>query len=413
MRVYLEENVKAMAEKRVRYFIEEFDRICVNVSGGKDSTVVFEMTYRIAEEMGELPIYCMWIDQEAEYQATVEMVDSWMRRDGVNPVWMQCPMLMTNATSDEEDFLDIWNPENEDIWMREKSDISIKENTFGTKRFTEIFEEILYQHVADEDDDIQVGAMGGVRAGESPNRYLGMTTNSVHKGITYGKTSDYPNINTYYPIYDWTYSDVWKYIHDNDLDYNDIYDAQYSHGVPVRDMRVSNLNHETAVRHLFWLQEFEPETWNKMSKRLDGVHMASQMGDEHYVPEELPHMFENWREYRNHLLDKMVDDPEHERGFKREFFTQDLMCEHLDESTKRRVWKGHVRGILTNDWEADTVLANTREQVSYPQTNELMKTKKKRLKEDKPEVWNQLYEEGVVQYPAEGYYDDEEPEAEV
>jgi predicted phosphoadenosine phosphosulfate sulfurtransferase len=410
--MYLDENVREMAEQRIRYFIEEFDRICVNVSGGKDSTVVFEMTYSIAKEMGELPIYCMWIDQEAEYESTVETVDSWMRRDGVKPVWIQCPMLMTNATSDEDDFLKIWNPDEEDIWMREKSDISIKENTYGTKRFTEIFEEILYQHVADERDDIHVGAMGGVRAEESPNRYLGMTTNSVYKGVTYGKTSDYENINTYYPIYDWTYSDVWKYIHENDIEYNDVYDAQYQHGVPIREMRVSNLNHETAIRHLFWLQELEPDTWNKMSNRLNGAHMANQMGQDQYVPEQLPYMFKDWREYRNYLLDKMVDDPEHELGFKREFFTQDLMCEHLDDATRQRVHKGHVRGILTNDWEATTVLANTREQVSYPEHNELMKAKKEQLRKQKPEVWNELYEEGVVQYPTEGYSSDDEAEAE-
>ncbi len=407
MRVYLDENVREMSEERIRYLIEEFDRTCVNVSGGKDSTVVFEMAYDIAEEMGELPIYCMWIDQEAEYKATEEIVESWMKRDGVIPVWMQCQMVMTNATSDEEDFLDIWHPDKEDLWMREKSDISIKENTFGTERFSEIFEEILYQHVADEDDDITVGALGGVRAAESPNRYLGMTTNSVHKGITYGKQADYDNINTFYPIYDWTYSDVWKYIHDNDIAYNDIYDAQYSHGVSVRDMRVSNLNHETAIRHLFWLQEFEPDTWNKLAARLDGVHMASQFGANNYVPEELPYMFKDWRAYRNYLLDKMVDDPEHKRGFKRQFFTQDLMAEHLDDSEYRRLLKGHVRGILTNDWEGDTVLANAKEQVSFPENNELMKRKKQELKKQKPEVWNQMYEEGVVQYPAEGYSSEE------
>ena len=400
MRVYLEESVREMAEERINYIFDHFDRVGVNVSGGKDSTVVFEMAYKIAQERGR-DLYCMWIDQEAEYQSTVETVREWMYRDGVVPVWCQVPMKMTNATSDEADFLDCWNEDKADQWVHDKDPIAIHENTFGTQRFRELFDEILWQHVAEEDPELDVAMFGGVRAEESPNRYLGMTMHEVFNGITYGKSSDYDNVVTIYPIYDWSYSDVWKYIHDNDIDYNDVYDAQYSRGIPVRDMRVSNLNHETAVRHLFTLQEFEPETWNAMDERLDGVHMASQMGFANYVPEELPYMFTGWREYRNYLLQHVVEDEEHRKHFKREFFTQDLMCEHLSDSMKQSVYRGHVRGILTNDWEGETVLSNTKRKISYPSTTELMQIKKERLKEDKPEVWNELYEQGIVQRPAE------------
>lgn len=398
MRMYLDESVREMAEKRIRWMFEEFDRICVNVSGGKDSTVCFEMAYRIAEEMGELPINILWIDQEAEYQSTVDLVRGWMERDGVNPIWLQVPVKMTNATSDEENYLLCWNPDEEDNWVHEKNDMAIHENTYGTRRFYEMFEEGLYHEVADARDDVTVGAIGGVRAEESPNRYLGMTNHNTHKGVTYGKEADYDNIKTIYPIYDWTYSDVWKYIHENDTDYNDVYDAQYSHGVNVRDMRVSNLNHASGIRHLFWLQEFEPDTWNALEDRLDGVHMAGQMNNANYVPEELPYMFETWREYRNYLLRHVVDDEKHERGFKRAFFTADLMGEHLPKSEYRGVLRGHVRGILTNDWEEDAAVANSKRKISYPHTSEIMKRKKEWLKENRPEAWNQLYEEGVVQH---------------
>jgi len=405
MRVYLPKSVKAKAEQRIRYLIDEFDRTCVNVSGGKDSTVVFEMAYEIAKDMGELPIYAMWIDQEAEYQSTVDLVESWMNRDGVNPVWVQCPMKMTNATSDDADFLNIWNPEKQDVWMREKVDMSFKDNVYGTDRFTELFPEILYEHVVDGRDDITLNALGGVRAEESPLRYMGMTNHGLYKGITWGKEFHYDNIKVFYPIYDWAYSDVWKYIGEKNIPYNEIYDAQHQHGVPIRDMRVSNLNHETAVHHLFTLQEFEPETWNALSERLDGVHMAGQMGEGNYVPDDLPYMFTDWREYRNYLLEHIVDDPEHKLGFKREFFTQDLIGEHLDSDTVEAVMRGHVRGILTNDWEADSVLKNTMNKISYPEHKEIMKEKKRELRKQKPEVWNELYAEGVVQKPADAYDD--------
>ena len=407
MRVYLDENVLEMGRRRINWCFDEFDRICVNVSGGKDSTVVFELAYEIAQERNQ-KLWCMWIDQEAEYASTEGMVRSWMERDGVEPVWVQCPMKITNSTSDEEDFLDCWNPEKEDLWMREKSDMSYKENTYGTDRFTELFEEILFEHVADSDGGIDVCALGGVRAEESPTRYLGMTNGSVHKGVTYGTSSDYDNVKTIYPIYDWSYSDVWKLIHDNGYEYNDIYDVQYKENISIRDMRVSNLNHETAVTHLFTLQEFEPDTWNKLVKRLDGIHMAGQLEEANYVPSSLPHMFKDWREYRNYLLRHVVEDEEKKKHFKRHFFTHDLMGEHLSEERYRANVRGHVRGILTNDWEGNACINTAENKVSFPISMEISKRKKEWLRNCRPDIWKELYEDGVVQKPP---VDEPDPEA--
>lgn len=134
-------------------------------------------------------------------------------------------------------------------WMRPKEDISIKENVFGTDRFAQIFTGALEYMFPDQ----KACYLGGVRAEESPQRLAGLTTMQTYKHITYGKSLN-KNIGhyTFYPFYDWCLSDVWKAIHDNGWEYCRIYDELYRYGQAPRNMRVSNLHHETAVHSLFF-----------------------------------------------------------------------------------------------------------------------------------------------------------------
>lgn len=72
-------------------------------------------------------------------------------------------------------------------------------------------------------------------------------------------------------------------------------------------MRISNLTHETAFKNLYYAQEIEPETYEKLTQRLGGIDMAAKLNDDYFV-KELPYMFRNWKEYRNHLLDKLISN---------------------------------------------------------------------------------------------------------
>ena len=43
-KVYLTENVLSAAERRIAAIYDEFPRVCVSFSGGKDSTVVLHLS---------------------------------------------------------------------------------------------------------------------------------------------------------------------------------------------------------------------------------------------------------------------------------------------------------------------------------------------------------------------------------
>jgi hypothetical protein len=136
-------------------------------------------------------------------------------------------------------------------------------------------------------------------------------------------------------------------IHDEGLAYSRHYDQLYQHGSPMRLMRVSNLHHETAVRSLFLLQEIEPDTYERLVARIGGIDMAGKLGLNDYFPRELPFMFKSWLDYREHLLDTLVDD-DYRPALRRKFA---MIDRGLPPGFRQEARAIQVTGILTCDWE--------------------------------------------------------------
>lgn len=304
MLIVSKKNVWDAGLDRIRWIYDEFPEVTVQHSGGKDSTIIFNLALKVAREKNRLPLRVLFVDQEAEWKQTIEHMREVMNHPDVEPYWYQMPMHIDNATSFDEKTLFCWEEGKE--WIREKEDISIKENTYGVNIWTGIFQAILKKDFPYE----KHCTLAGVRAEESPRRRVGMTQDVTYKYITWGNKkyeSMYKEANHYcfYPIYDWSYKDVWKAICDNNWSYCAIYDYQYRYGCSVRNMRVSNLHHETAVQALFYLQEIDKDLYNKLTQRLKGIDTANKMNDDFFV-QELPFMFMSWEEYCEHLVDKLV-----------------------------------------------------------------------------------------------------------
>lgn len=132
---YLCTTVFEEALKRVRFVFDNCDDVIVSMSGGKDSTVVFNLALMVAKETGRLPLKVFWLDQEAEWQATEDYMNYVMRRKDVKPYWFQIPFDFTNSLSFEDNFLRVWDEEKKDVWIRPHSDIAITENPTKEHRF--------------------------------------------------------------------------------------------------------------------------------------------------------------------------------------------------------------------------------------------------------------------------------------
>jgi predicted phosphoadenosine phosphosulfate sulfurtransferase len=342
MKIYGSKNVFEAALDRIRWLFDEFEHVTVDFSGGKDSTVVLNLALMVAEEKGRLPLTVTFLDQEAEWQTVIDYIRTVMNDPRIEPQWMQFPFRLFNATSTTEPWLNCWEPGAE--WMREREPNSWHENIFGTESFGELFNripEVLYP-------DKSAVRLGGVRASESPARMKGLTTFETYGGATWGRRQDVKRQHhVMYPLYDWTDTDIWAAIHHNAWAYCAIYDYMYQRGVAFKDMRVSNLHHDTAITHLYYLQEIEGETWNRLTLRLSGINAAGHLKSDMFMPKELPPMFADWREYRDHLLENLITDPEDQAKFRKNFAQQDSYYE--DEKVLRDLGRSQVSQVLVND----------------------------------------------------------------
>lgn len=326
------------AEERISWIFSNYKTVVVSVSGGKDSSVTFELAWRHAQSIGR-DVHVFFLDQEAEYASTIDIVREIYGRPGVIPHWWQSPFKTTNATSYENPFLFAWGDGEE--WMRDREPDSFQERV--PLKAHDQHRDTFYHMVeyAEQQWDDSTAILIGLRSEESLNRYGAVTRNPGVKGVNWCSKSSGTAIK-FYPIYDWTFEDIWTYIGNEQIPYNRVYDWMYVKGFNIPEMRVSNLVHEKAFRCLSTLHEFEPDTYERLLKRIKGIHVAARYAKEQTVfsSKKLPQAFENWMQYRDFLLSTLP--PECSAPFKKRF---------ADQKTNAATVKQQVKQILINDWE--------------------------------------------------------------
>ena len=224
-------------------------------------------------------------------------------------------------------------------WAREKEPDSITVNDYGIDRFTPLLHAI--------GDRLVPGGvvLTGVRAEESPARRVGLVSYPAYKWVTWG-TKKPKNHVILHPLYDWYTGDIWKTILDGGWDYNEVYDYQYRYGVSQRNMRVSNYHHETALETLNWLQEVEPQTWEKATQRVAGISTVGHFGTDDLFVHTLPFMFQDWEEYRDYLIEKLPATSEDSQVFREQVEFLEKTIPHV---TSERRAKAVVQSVLAND----------------------------------------------------------------
>jgi predicted phosphoadenosine phosphosulfate sulfurtransferase len=340
------------ARERVAFIFDHFEdgKIIVSISGGKDSEVLAHLVLTEAVKRGRR-VGIHFLDEEVVYQSSVDMVEHLMTMLPEHTIqqWLQVEFNLTNATSVEEGQLKAWEAGKHKDWMRPKRAGSIqhppwdrttqtvrdKHKGFGFYDVIENFERCY------SDTAFLVGLRA---AGESPNRWRAVVKNPVPIGgkSVYWGTKKGGNV-ILYPLYDWNFHDVWRYIWDEKLRYSKIYDLQFKKGYPISQMRISSLTHERAFKSIVDLPEFEPKTYDTLTKRLKGVSLAQETGKaaKLFACSKLPKNFTSWIAYRDFLL-KTHPDAERKPIFEARF------ARHL---TNEYVARQQCRQLILNDYE--------------------------------------------------------------
>ena len=353
--IYQNEKVVDAAKRRVRMIFDEFENVCVSISGGKDSTVLAHLVLSEANRRGRTASV-FFLDEEVDYEATIDQVKYLMFDlfpENASPVWYQFPFHLTNATSLDEGQLIAWEPGKHDVWMRprdprsihampwDKATVTVRNKVKGFG-FYDVLENF-------ESHRCNTCFCVGLRATESPNRWRTVSKNPGYKDWcwTTGKTNG--NISAY-PIYDWNFSDVWRYIYENKLKYNKIYDLMWKKGIPLQEIRVSSLIHERSFKALHELPEFEPKTYDKLCERIKGIQTANIYAKESVMMKcrKLPKNYKSWIEYRDFLLDTYPDEEKKPIFVKR--FSKQL--------NNNYVARQQCRQLILNDYENDLPIRN-------------------------------------------------------
>lgn len=364
VRKYLDKNVLESARERISYIFDHFNSIIVSISGGKDSTVTAHLALQEAVKRNR-KIGLFYLDEEVVYQATIDEVSYLMDLYPRNTIryWLQIPFHLTNSTSFEEGQLDAWEREKKPLWMHKRSSKNILSKTWSHK--TKIndknkgfgFYDVLYNFQLGFEN---TAFLIGLRAIESPNRYGAVTSNPGYEDISWSTAQKRGNVS-FYPIYDWIDSDIWKYIGDNKIRYHKYYDFAFKKGVHPHLMRVSSLTHEKAFKSIQDLPEFEFDTYEKLLKRIKGISFAQETARNRkmFRVQDLPNRYKTWKEYRDNLL-ASYPVPEHKKIFERRF------KKHLDnEYVYKQQCKQLVLGDIENNFPIKNQEDPIKERIEY------------------------------------------------
>lgn len=279
-KVEVGQNVYELALDRIRKCYELFDHVAVSFSGGKDSTVVMELTVQVARELGRLPVRVVFWDEECIAQQTADFVARTGDRTDVALEWLVLPTAYHNSCSIEEPTWYPWGPEYEDLWVRPMPDHpTVIKDLPGWKWYPK--EERGFHinsngFVFDPEKHGQAVLMMGIRSAESLMRTRALLGRFNESWLHEHDINVKGTLLKAYPIYDWRTDDVWKAIGDFGWDYNAAYDAMAMVGIAPHNQRISSPFHVEALVGLTTWAAAYPETYDRMINRVPGAATAAR-----------------------------------------------------------------------------------------------------------------------------------------
>jgi predicted phosphoadenosine phosphosulfate sulfurtransferase len=272
-------DVLTAARERVRRVFDDFGRIYVSFSGGKDSGVLTELACQEARARGRR-IGVLIVDLEAQYKQTIDYVHQMLDRhaDVADPYWVALPLNLRNAVSHFEPQWMCWDPAREPDWVRRPPPGAITDEAFFPffRRGME-FEEFVPAFAEWYGDGTHLTAcLVGIRADESLNRWRTICRRDkrTYEGLRW-TTFIPPCAYNAYPIYDWRTEDIWTYYSREKVLYNRLYDRMHQAGLSIHQARICQPYGDDQRRGLWLYSVIEPETWARVVARVNGANFGA------------------------------------------------------------------------------------------------------------------------------------------
>ena len=262
-RLFLDMTCVDAARQRIRHVYDQFDTVCVQFSGGKDSTAILYLAKEVHEERGLGPVKVIFRDEEMVSPSVVEYDEKVRGYDWVDMEWYCLPYPAEIWVLGYRLTTILWSEQRgeQQRWLRDMPEFAINGNHFGLSHSTSLPEQTDYYTMQGKKGN--VAFLTGVRASESMVRYRSVVQ-KLHENY----------INTPYKlkagiplkfakvIYDWNTNDVFKFItEEHGAEYCEYYDLAVATG---SNTRVGIPLHATAIRRIGDVIATEPEFYDRL-----------------------------------------------------------------------------------------------------------------------------------------------------
>lgn len=308
-----DKNVYEAARERIAWIFDQFERVYVSFSGGKDSGVLLNLVIaHVREYCPDRKVGIMILDNEANYTDSLEFMHKILRADLdiLDVYWCCLPITLPCTVSSYAVDWQCWGREDEDRWIRpmpddeyvvniDNSPFDFFEENMDYGRFWDGFGEWYAQGRT-------TANLIGIRASESLNRFRAImnTRTEQRDGMMWTKRNA-PHVFNCYPIYDWQTEDVWTANELFGWDYNKLYDIFYKAGIPVHNMRVASPFMSESKSSLGMYRVIDPQVWARLCARVQGANFIATYGKQlSYRSFTLP-KGHTWKSFVKFLLDTL------------------------------------------------------------------------------------------------------------